>query len=208
MKKILCYGDSNTWGCSPADSTRFDEKVRWPMVMGSILGDNYTVIEDGLNGRTVLNLSPVNSPANGIESISSVINLYTPVDIAIVSLGLNDVFIGEDVTLAEISDGMEEILGIIRDSHASGGLKIPEIIIMAPPEFNTGIDGAQFFELQINKLKGLPDTYRELSSKTNCIFFNASDYVRGSILDGSHLESDSNILLGRKIAEFIISRIK
>jgi lysophospholipase L1-like esterase len=208
MKKILCYGDSNTWGCSPVDSSRYDERTRWPMVTGLLLGEDYSIIEDGLNGRTVLNLSPVNKEANGIEWINSVINNYIPLNIAIISLGLNDVFIGDEVTLMDISRGVEEIIDIIRNSHLSAGYKIPEIIIIAPPEFNSGIEGVQFFELQINKLKGLPEAYRELSIKKNCMFFNASDYVRGSINDGSHLDSESHILLGKKTAEFILSSIK
>ena len=208
MKKILCYGDSNTWGCSPVDSSRFDDKTRWPMVAGLILGKGYTIIEDGLNGRTVLNFSPVNKEANGIEWINSVITDYIPLDIAVISLGINDVFIGGEVTLQQISNGVGEIIDIIRNSHSSGGYKIPEIIIMAPPEFNTGIEGVQFFELQINKLKALPETYRELSSKKNCLFFKASDYVKGSINDGSHLDSESHVLLGKKTAEFILDSVK
>jgi lysophospholipase L1-like esterase len=208
MKKILCFGDSNTWGCSPVDSSRFDDKTRWPMVMGSILGADYLIIEDGLNGRTVLNLSPVSITANGIEWIQSEIGNYLPLETAIISLGINDVFIGEDVTLQQISDGLENIIDIIRDSHTSGGYTTPEIIIMSPPEYNTEIEGAQFFELQINKLKGLPETYMKLSLKKNCHFFNAADYVRGSVIDGSHLDSQSHILLGRKAAEFISDRIK
>lgn len=208
MKKILCFGDSNTWGCSPADSSRFDDKTRWPMVMGSALGADYLIIEDGLNGRTVLNLSPVNIEANGIDWIRSEIQNYIPLDIAVISLGINDVFIGEDVTLQQISDGLENIIDTIRYGHTSGRYKTPDIIIMSPPEYNTEIEGAQFFELQINKLKGLPETYLKLSSKKNCLFFNASDYVRGSIIDGSHLDSQSHILLGGKVAEFISDRIK
>jgi lysophospholipase L1-like esterase len=208
MKKTLCFGDSNTWGCSPRDNSRYDENTRWPMVMQSILGCNYTVIEEGLNGRTVLNLSPVNSEANGIEWISVLIDNYIPIDIAIISLGLNDVFIAENTSLHEISDGVEQIINIIRNSHASAGFLIPQIIIMAPPEYNTEVEGSVFFELQINKLKALPETLRSLSLKQNCLFFNSSDYVKGSSIDGSHLESGSHIILGTKLAEFISDKIK
>lgn len=208
MKKVLCYGDSNTWGCSPGDSTRFDENIRWPMVMRSCLGENFSVIEDGLNGRTVLNLSPVNREANGIEWISIVINNYIPIDIALISLGLNDVFIAEDAPLQEISTGIEKIVNVIRDSHSTAGLLIPQIILMAPPEYNRDVEGSMFFELQINKLKMLPEELNLLSIKLNCLFFNSADYVKGSSLDGSHLEAESHILLGKKIAEFISDRIR
>jgi lysophospholipase L1-like esterase len=208
MKKILCYGDSNTWGCSPRDSSRYDENTRWPMVMQSILAGNYTVTEEGLNGRTVLNLAPENSEANGIEWISVVIEKHIPVDIVLISLGLNDVFIAEEASLNEISDGVEEIINIIRNSHVSAGFQVPQIIIMAPPEYNADVEGSDFFELQINKLKILPESLRSLSIKQNCLFFNSADYVKGSSIDGSHLEAESHIILGNEIAEFISGRIK
>ena len=208
MKRILCYGDSNTWGCSPWDGSRFDGNTRWPMVMSLILGNNYFIIEDGLNGRTVLNLSPVNIEANGIAHINSVIESYLPLDIVIICLGTNDVFIGDDVPAGIIADGVSEIIYIIRNSHIMENMNIPEIIITAPPQYNTEVDGSDFYQLQINKLMTLPEFYYKLALKKNCLFFNAAEYVRGSHIDGSHLEAESHIILGEKMAEFIQSRIK
>ncbi len=205
MKKILCYGDSNTWGCSPHDSSRFDERTRWPMVMGSLLGGNYSVIEEGLNGRTVLDLSPVETAANGIECIRSLIVKYVPVDIAIISLGLNDVFLSDDVTPDEIANGVGQIIDIIREGHSSARCSVPHIIVMSPSGFNTAIEGYSFFELKINKLKYLPDSYSRICLEKKCSFFNASEYVTGSEIDGSHLEADSHRLLGEKIAGFILN---
>ena len=37
MKRILCFGDSLTWGFNPATRTRFDEDSRWPCVMQQAL---------------------------------------------------------------------------------------------------------------------------------------------------------------------------
>ena len=39
MKKhILCFGDSNTYGCRPSGG-RYDESVRWPTRLQSLLGE-------------------------------------------------------------------------------------------------------------------------------------------------------------------------
>jgi lysophospholipase L1-like esterase len=208
MKKILCYGDSNTWGCSPIDSSRFDENTRWPMVMSSILGDNFIVIEEGLNGRTVLNLSNENYMLNGMEYIDSLIVTYFPIDILILNLGLNDVFIFEEVTINEILNGIERMINIVNDFQTGHGCNIPETVIMSPLKFNSNVEWAHFIELQINKLNTFPAAYKNLSIEKNCYFFNTSDYVTGSIIDGSHLDADSHILLGKKMAEFILSRFK
>ena len=33
MKRILCYGDSNTWGHNPKDASRFRESERWTKLL-------------------------------------------------------------------------------------------------------------------------------------------------------------------------------
>ena len=54
MHEILCFGDSNTWGYSPAGDGRFPRTVRWTGVLQAELGDTARVIEEGLNGRTTV----------------------------------------------------------------------------------------------------------------------------------------------------------
>ena len=208
MKKILCYGDSNTWGCSPVDSTRFDENTRWPMVMNTILGNDFLVIEEGLNGRTVLNLSQDNYMLNGMEYANSLIKNHSPIDILVLNLGLNDVFIFEEVTINEILSGIEKIIDIVNDFQNRHCCIIPETVIMSPLKFNRHVDWADFIQLQLNKLKELPAAYKKLAQKRNCHFFDTYEYVSGSAIDGSHLDSDNHFFLGKKMAEFILSRFK
>ena len=49
MINILCYGDSNTYGYDPHTGGRYDESVRWPCRLQTYLGDEYHLIEAGLN---------------------------------------------------------------------------------------------------------------------------------------------------------------
>ena len=58
QKRILCYGDSNTYGYIPTGG-RYDEHTRWPMRMQTLLGPGYAVIEEGFNGRTIVFDDPV-----------------------------------------------------------------------------------------------------------------------------------------------------
>ena len=39
MKKILCYGDSNTYGFNPKNGLRFDDNTRWSALLGAKLKD-------------------------------------------------------------------------------------------------------------------------------------------------------------------------
>src|SRR4051812_39753729 len=54
-KRIMVYGDSNTWGYIPVESgltTRYPENVRWPGILRAALGPGYEVIDEGLSART------------------------------------------------------------------------------------------------------------------------------------------------------------
>ncbi len=35
MKRILCYGDSNTWGSDPLTGERLDDQTRWTACNGA-----------------------------------------------------------------------------------------------------------------------------------------------------------------------------
>lgn len=50
-KRILCIGDSNTWGYIPGSGERYEKNVRWTGKLAQTLGENYEVIEEGMNGR-------------------------------------------------------------------------------------------------------------------------------------------------------------
>jgi lysophospholipase L1-like esterase len=46
-KRVLCFGDSNTWGFVPgSDGERMPADIRWPGAMTTDLGDGFTVIEE------------------------------------------------------------------------------------------------------------------------------------------------------------------
>ena len=72
MKRILCYGDSNTWGHNPTGIDpvtgaigRYSEGVRWTGVMQRELGEEYFVCEEGLCGRTTVFEDPTHYGWNG-----------------------------------------------------------------------------------------------------------------------------------------------
>ena len=50
--KILCYGDSNIWGYIPATGKRYPANIRWTGLLQEKLGNDFEIIEEGLNSRT------------------------------------------------------------------------------------------------------------------------------------------------------------
>ena len=89
-KRVLCFGDSLTWGYDPVNRIRFDEDNRWPRVMGKILGDEYEIIEEGQNGRTIANDDPWEGGTKcGMDYVLPMLETKRP-DLLIIMLGTND----------------------------------------------------------------------------------------------------------------------
>ncbi len=207
-KKIFCFGDSNTRGINAADGSRFDEHTRWPKVLESAPGGNFMVIEEGLNGRTLLALNPENMEAGGVSWIEEAASPHIPLDIVIISLGMNDVFDPSEVSLSAIEGGMRQLIRKLRVLHESSSLPQPEIILMGPPAIRRDFEGAQFFELQINKMIALGPLYLSIATSESVHYFDASEYIRTSGIDCSHIDGENHRILGREIARFIMEQLR
>jgi len=202
-KKIFCFGDSNTWGCNAIDGTRFNEFTRWPKVLETCLGERFFIIEEGLNGRTLLNLNPEHREAGGISWIEKAALPHIPIDIVIFALGMNDVFDPSEVSLTALAEGMKTLISKIREMHKSSPHLTPEIILIGPPHIDRNFDGARFFELQINKMISLGPLYKNIAQKESVHFFDTKLFIKTSGIDCSHIDGDNHRILGRELARFI-----
>jgi len=94
MKTIMCYGDSNTWGCIPLTGQqppwRYGPAQRWPGVLRRELGDGHWIVEEGLNGRTTVWDDPLEPFRSGKELLAPCLLTHQPIDLVIVMLGTND----------------------------------------------------------------------------------------------------------------------
>ena len=87
--KILCFGDSNTWGfISGTDHERHTN--RWTKLLKQNLGDNFEIIEEGLNSRTFATDYIDKIGRNGFSYFVPCIYSHDKIDIVILMLGTND----------------------------------------------------------------------------------------------------------------------
>ncbi len=99
--RILIYGDSNTWGYesrSDGEPTgRYSREQRWTGLLQTTLGNDFEVIEDGLNLRTtdldgeqwaggIIRPDTV----NGSKHLPVSIAANMPLDLVVIMLGSND----------------------------------------------------------------------------------------------------------------------
>ena len=110
MPTIVCYGDSNTWGAVPMDGRilpqRFAPEERWAGVLRAKLGAGYTVVEEGMNGRTTCLDDPIEGGhKNGLKFLPVVLETHAPFDLLIIKLGTNDLKYRLSMTADDIADG-------------------------------------------------------------------------------------------------------
>ena len=117
MKRILCYGDSNTWGFVPSltGDDRWPEDVRWTGVCQKKLGADYRILEDGLNGRTTVWDDFEGPWRNGKDALGYTLLSQKPIDLLVLSLGVNDLKFVDAITAGE---GTKKLLQMILDADA------------------------------------------------------------------------------------------
>lgn len=209
MKTVLCYGDSNTYGYVPETGMRYPKDVRYPGRLQMLLGSDYTVIEEGCNGRTTIHDDPIDGWKNGMDYLKPCLNSHKPVDIVILMLGSNDLKATFGLTASQIADGAGDLVDVIQSFTAEKQGYIPRIILVSPPEIGTGIKSSPFYgafyEEAIEESKKFPEYYKAIADKKGCIFFNAADYIYPSAVDSLHLTPDGHRILAEKLCELVKS---
>jgi lysophospholipase L1-like esterase len=200
MKTVLCYGDSNTWGYDPATQTRYPWDVRWPGVLRKKLGDDYLVIEEGLNGRTTVWDDPIELDKNGATYLRPCIQTHKPLELVIIMLGTNDLKTRFSLPAYDIASGAGVLVDIVMKSDAGIDGGAPDVLLIAPPQAVELTSFAEMFEDAVEKSEGFAKHYRRVANEKGCHYLNAGEFVESSPLDGIHLESDMQAALGKAVA--------
>ncbi len=210
-KRIVCFGDSLTWGYDPENRIRFSRDIRWPMVMQKILGDGYTVIEEGQNGRTIATDDPAEGEKNGLKYIGPCLESHTPFDFLIIMLGINDCKRKFAYSSMDIAGEMQILLEKVQAYNRFRCKDAFKVLLVSPPPVSEAIRdswlGDSFgFENAVKVSKELADWYKSLADMYGCEYLDATEYVKASEVDGVHLDAEGQMKLGTVIAECIKRR--
>ena len=209
-KNVLCYGDSNTYGYSPMTGMRYPRDIRYPGRLQTLLGEEYTVIEEGCNGRTTIFDDPIEGWKNGLDYLKPCLNSHKPVDIVVMMLGSNDLKTVFNLTPSEIAEAAGKLVDVIKEFTAEKQGYIPEIILVSPPEIGPGIKNSPFYgsfnEGAIERSKQFPKYYKQVADEKGCIFFNAAEFITPSEEDSLHLTPEAHKILAEELSHVIINR--
>lgn len=208
MKTIVCYGDSNTYGYDPHSGLRYPEGVRWTSRLRSYLGKDFSLIEEGCNGRTALCIDPEEPWKYGLPYLKPCLNSHKPVDILLLMLGTNDLKKSFGVAAEAIAGGMSNLIRTARDFAREKQGQIISLVLVAPPALGAGIESSpfadEFDESCVRESEVLRDAYSRLAMEESCLFFDAGQFVSVSEEDSLHLDASAH----RKLAENLFAFLR
>lgn len=203
MKKVLCFGDSNTYGFVPGKCTRYDKNTRWTGVLQALCGSDFSIIEGGCNNRTAFVDNPAGTEQTGYKILPE---YFTKdyFDIVVLAIGINDLQLFFRPTLEEFEQGMEKLIKITKDLSPNA-----KIILVCPSKLDlagikSGVFSFQFDEISVEKSGKLSPIYKSLAEKYKCHFIDLNNIVDVSPLDGLHFSAESH----KKIAENLYKNLK
>lgn len=210
-KRILCFGDSNTWGYDPRGG-RYDEETRWPMRLETLLnlqpGNSYTVVEEGFNGRTCVYDDPIEGGyKSGAAYLPPCLMSHNPLDLVVIMLGTNDAKRRFNLTPMTIGEGMMQLVRLTRLYGMDGKGNPPKVLIVAPPPaldtLMSARHGECFGEPAIAVTKGLAAEYARIAKLLRCEFFDAAGWAEVSPSDAVHLTAKGHIGLAEGLTKKI-----
>ena len=172
MRRILCIGDSNTWGYDPCSRLggRYPEDVRWTERLSG-----RETVNDGICGRTIPSAREYPDAERLLRG--------ERFDAVCVMLGTNDLLLGASASKA--AENMDPFLRFLLG--IAGGTKL---LLIAPPPFQPGEWVTQ--EAQIRESKKLVGAYASLAQKLDIAFADAGRWSVGLCFDGVHFTPEGH----------------
>lgn len=200
MKRILCFGDSNTYGYNPHNGNRYDKNTRWTGVLQKLAGENYEIVESGGNNRTAFSDNPDGIQFTGYKLLPEY--LKENYETIILAIGINDLQIFYNPAIEEFENGIRAFVsGIVEKTPDS------DIIILSPSHITENILKSNFRflfdEISIEKSKKITPIYEKIAKEYNCKLLDLNKLVNTSKIDGLHYEAEEH----KKIAESVIKLI-
>ena len=208
IKKIICFGDSNTHGYNSKTMGRFSEDERWTKLLGKYLGEGYDVVEEGLEGRTACFDDPLFEGLCAYHYLYPCLMTHKPVDLLIIMLGTNDVKARFSATPENVAKGMDRLVQKALDTTVAFRNK-PNVLLICPPPIEDGYQETFVFgemgENCVEKSRALAPLYKEVANLKGIHFLDAGS-IEGVDMypyDHMHLSLDAHKNLAQYLANAI-----
>lgn len=203
MKKILCFGDSNTWGYNPVTKDRYSDNVRWTGILQKKLSEyDISVVEEGLCGRTTVFEDRVRPGRKGIDAILPLLFKNSDIDGAIIMLGTNDCKTFYNATAKQVAEGVRGCLERLKKYLPAGNILLISPIALGADVWREEFD-PEFSPESVLVSKELPEEYLKVANSEKVHFLAASEYAFPSREDNEHLNVEGH----RALAEAVFKKV-
>ena len=182
--RIICFGDSNTYGYDPRDPLggRYDAKNRWVEILAAQTG--WQVRNRGENGRQIPHR------LGTVEQAVRMLRANGHVDALVVMLGTNDILQG-----ASAEDAAERM-----DAFLEQVLPLCGRVLLVAPTMDSG---EWVTQNQIRENGRLGAALAALASRRGMAFADASSWPVELAFDGVHLTEAGHRCFAEKILEVL-----
>ena len=203
MKKILVYGDSNTWGDNFIEGKRIPDDKQWVNILREKYKNEYTIYQEGLPGRIAGNEELEKKYKNGKDTFLSTFRTNAPVDIVIIFLGTNDLQIKYNKTAQQIIDDLnwykeelEKSFEDLEDRKKYFADKFPKIIYILPINFDYKVNASVVFNEKSESKR--QEIIKYFSKYDNVIVGNDLELFD----DGIHLNYEGHKKMSELVEDF------
>lgn len=209
IKKIVCFGDSNTYGYNAKTIARFTEEERWTCLLAKHLGGGYHVAEEGLEGRTACLEDPLFEGLCGLRYLYPCLMTHKPVDLLLVMLGTNDVKQRFACTPENVAKGMERLIQKAMDSKIAFRDGVPNILLITPPAIEPAYRETTIYGEMGDgcdeKSRALAPLYEQIAKNVGCHYLDAGQIpgVGMNPYDFMHLSKQAHSAFASHLAEMI-----
>lgn len=222
MKRILCYGDSNTFGANPAwrpdldasetNPKRLPENRRWPKILQKLLGsEDYEILEEGLCGRTTIYRDQAWPYCNGRDYVVPCILSKLPLDLLIIMLGTNDMkkIFAPSVDSAQLA--ISELVKTVKNEYLYEGFPVPKILLVSPITIGGNLEKSflygTFDENSREVSRHLSKVQEAVARMYGCEYLNAASVAEASDIDSIHMNPENHkklaVAISKKIREIL-----
>jgi len=216
-RRVLVFGDSNTWGWIPVErgipTTRYGADQRWPGVAQAVLGDGFEIIEEGLSGRTtdLFDSDPTvkelsGAGLDGSAYLPAAVASHLPLDLVVIMLGTNDLKTKFDRSPEAIALGVRGLVERVRriDRGAWTEYPAPEVLVLAPPPLvQTERFPAAILAGGIDKSQALASHLEAVAAATGAAYLDVGAITSADGVDGIHLSEAAHRKIGLAVADKI-----
>ncbi len=189
-KKIVCFGDSNTWGACGFSGMRRDKDRRWTGIID--MDPGYEVVNCGQNGREIPD------DGTGLRAFSAMTAREAPFDLLIVMLGTNDILNMSAPDSGRVAARMEKFLKASMADPAIGG-DGEKILLISPPPVEIGRACGDYRYDEASSRLG--QDYRALAQRLGVYFADAAGWNIKTGPDGVHFTEDGHRMFAKALEE-------